>query len=187
MSQTVRIGKIVGCHGIRGELKVRPNETYPTQAIPPWARHGMVLKLVAKPNSNQSSGTEQQVKIESSRWQKEMVLLKLEGYPDRTAAEALIGGVLFASPDTLPDPNEDEFWVHDLIGLSVLDRYTKDVRGIVQDVLTAGGQIFLEIRLPESGETTVVVPFIESFFPEVSVADQRILLQFPGDLRELGG
>ena len=42
-----------------------------------------------------------------------------EGVEDRTAAEALQGEVLYA--DALPADDDDELWVHELIGAVVQD------------------------------------------------------------------
>ena len=49
-----------------------------------------------------------------------MVIAALGGVADRDAAEALKGLRLYVSKDALPEPDEDEFYHADLLGLEVM-------------------------------------------------------------------
>ena len=49
-----------------------------------------------------------------------MVIATLEGVADRNAAEALKGLRLYVPKDALPEPDEDEFYHADLLGLEVV-------------------------------------------------------------------
>lgn len=166
----VRIGKIVGCHGIRGDVKVRA-----TSADAPWAGK---LKSLSIQKPKQDERTE--LRILECRQQGPLLLLRLEGYDSRTAAEPLIGSVLYADSDNLPAPKPGEYWVDDLIGLTVRDLQTGRTRGRVKDVLSAAGSDFLEIQLEDSSETAVV-PFIDRFFPQVDMAQQVIEMDLISD------
>lgn len=171
MSQSqVRIGKIVGCHGVRGDVKVRP-----TSEEADWV--GSLDKLLLK---NPKTGEEKTVTIQSARFQGPLVILRFEGLDNRNFVEPLVGSVLMAELADLPEPNPDEFWADDLIGLSVVDAETGRNRGVVKDLLSSGGSDFLEIKLDNSDQT-VVIPFIDKFFPQVSLENKTISIDLLGD------
>ncbi len=164
----VRIGKIVGCHGVRGDLKVRP------ASDSDWVG---VLKEVALQHGKAAP---QVLKIKKTWKHGPLILMHLEGIDSRNAAEPLIGALLFADRDALPAPDEDEFWADDLIGLNVLDTETNRKRGVVKDLLSSGGQDYLEIQLEESDQT-VVIPFLERFFPIVDLEAGHITIDLLSD------
>jgi 16S rRNA processing protein RimM len=92
----------------------------------------------------------------------------------------LVGSLLYAHSESLPQPEEDEYWVDDLIALDVVDLQTNRKRGTVKDLLSSGGQDFLEIQLEDSSHT-VVIPFISKFFPTVDVANKTISVDLLSD------
>ena len=157
-ARSVRIGKIVGFHGVRGEVKVRP-----TSDDAPWAETVETICL-KKPGES----TEQPMRVISRRRHGPHVLLTFEGAESRTLAEPLLGAFLYVDSADLPAPEADEYWADDLIGLMVTDAETGRNRGTVKDLLSSSGSDFLEIQLEHSKET-VVVPFINRFFPEVDL------------------
>lgn len=164
MSRLVRIGKITGCHGLQGHVKVRP-----AQDKPDWAAgKNRLCGVMAKQGEKALK-----LVIETAKLRDKLLLLRFEGYPDRTAAEALIGAELYADRDALPGPGKDEYWVDDLLGLSVIEQETGVKKGTVSDILSSGGQDFLEVALADSTETKIV-PFVPHFFPGVDVANQTI-------------
>jgi 16S rRNA processing protein RimM len=109
-----------------------------------------------------------------------LVVLHFSGLDDRNQVEPLVGSLLYAPLSDLPNPQEDEFWVDDLIGLNVMDLETNRKRGTVKDLLSSGGQDFLEIQLEDSAQT-MVVPFINRFFPSVDVPNGTIYVDLLSD------
>lgn len=166
----VRIGKIVGCHGVRGDVKIRP-----TSEDAEWADE--IRQVLLK---NPKSGMEQSVTVQGIRHQGPLVILHFEGMDNRNLVEPLVGSFLYADVSDLPPPDEDEFWVDDVIGLAVVDAQTGRQRGRVKDLLSSAGSDFLEIQLEDS-EQTVVVPFIDKFFPEVSVENGTVSIDLLSD------
>jgi 16S rRNA processing protein RimM len=166
----VRIGKIVGCHGIRGDVKVRP-----TSDEADWMD---TLREVILQDAQ--SGRQTVMRVQHTRRQGPLVLLHFTGLDDRNQVEPLVGSLLFANLADLPDPQEDEYWVDDLIGLEVVDLQTSRKRGTVKDLLSSGGQDFLEIQLEDSSQT-VVIPFITKFFPTVDVPNGTIAVDLLSD------
>jgi 16S rRNA processing protein RimM len=173
-NKKVRIGKIVGCHGIRGELKVRP-----ASEDSAWADSLKAVLLKKK-----GEATEKHLNIRSMRRHGPHVLLTLEGFADRTLAEPLLGSDLFANVADLPEPEEDEYWADDLIGLAVVDAETGRKRGVVKDLLSSSGSEFLEIKLEDAHET-VVIPFIHRFFPDVDLNAKTITIDLLNEFLSL--
>jgi 16S rRNA processing protein RimM len=170
----VRVGKIVGCHGVRGDVKLRP-----TSEEADWAAAGTSVFL-----KNTKSGQEQGLTIQNARHQGPLVVLNFKEFENRTQVEPLVGSTVYAEMADLKPPEEGEYWVDDLIGLSVLDSETGRIRGQVKDVLTSGGTDFLEIQLDESSET-VVIPFNEHFFPTVDMEGQTVTIDLLSDFLSL--
>jgi len=151
-NEQVRIGKIVGCHGIRGDLKVRP------ASDPDWVDD---LEQVNLQLGNSQALQTYRIK---NAWQHgQLVLVHLEGVDTRNAAELLINATLFAKREDLPAPQEGQFWVDQLLGLNVIDVQTGRKRGIVKDLLSSSGQDYLEIQLEDSDQTAIVYPNNNNF------------------------
>lgn len=167
-----RIGKIVGCHGVRGDVKIRPYASDPL-----WVDEAgePMTVLLRHPN-----GTEREMVMIPVRQQRLQVIARFEGVENRNLAEPLIGFEIYADQALLPEPEENEYWVDDLIGLTVVDVQTGRRRGVVKDLLSSGGSDFLEIQL-EDGNQTVVIPFIERFFPLVRPDSGTIAVDFLRD------
>jgi 16S rRNA processing protein RimM len=177
----LRIGKIVGCHGLRGEVKVRLASG--KVEWPDDLREVLLERPAPKPDSSKPqakpvSHEPQWLTIESVRSQPQGILLRFSAYPDRTAVEPLIGSTLYADVSRLPSPGENEYWVDDLIGLTVVDAHTRRQYGVVQDLLSSTGSDFLEIRLDDVAET-VVVPFLNHFFPTVDLSAGTLSIDLP--------
>ncbi len=98
------VGKFGGAQGIRGEIRIR------SFTQDPMALAGYATLLDA-------SG-KRTFRIVKARAQKEsMLVAQVEGVKDRTAAEALTNTDLYIHRDNLPDPDDDEFYIADLVGL----------------------------------------------------------------------
>jgi 16S rRNA processing protein RimM len=85
----------------------------------------------------------------------------------REQAEALRGLELYIAREALPAPEEDEFYLADLIGLSARDR-SGAVVGSVKAVENFGAGDLLEIA-PADGGPTWWLPFSHEAAPEVHV------------------
>ena len=111
------------------------------------------------------------------------LLVRLDGVADRNAAESLRGTVFVVDSEDLPpieDP--DEFYDHQLEGLQVVTTVGETVGTVAEVLHTAAGEL-LSIRA-EEGE--VLVPFVSAIVTSVSLADQKIEIDPPEGLLELG-
>jgi 16S rRNA processing protein RimM len=94
----------------------------------------------------------------------------------REDAEALRGFKLFIPRERLPAPEEDEFYVTDLIGLTV-ETADGEPLGRVREVRDFGAGDLLEIQ-PESGASWYL-PFTREAVPEVRIGEGKVIAVKP--------
>lgn len=128
--QQVVIGRVIKPHGIRGELVVEPLSDLPERFAV-----GAELELAGRP-----------VVIAACRPHQGRLLLRIDGVPDRTAAEQLRGHELTAPPVDLD--GSATYFVHELVGLAVVAE-DGDALGHVEAVIElpdSAGYDLLEVR-----------------------------------------
>ena len=107
----------------------------------------------------------------------------VEGTPvkiaDRTAAERLTNTKLFIERNRLPPPEDDEYYLADLIGLAAVDADGVPA-GVVMAVHDYGAGVSLEIARDDAG--SLLVPFTATCVPEVNVAAGRLTLAPPDEI-----
>jgi 16S rRNA processing protein RimM len=101
------------------------------------------------------------------------------GIADRTAAETLKGVELYVERARLPEPDEDEWYYADLIGLAAISPEGETL-GEVIAVQNFGAGDLLEIR-PAAGGRTLLVPFVKAAVPVVDMKARRVVVNMPED------
>jgi len=162
-SHRVLLGRIVGAHGLRGEVAIHAYTATPADI----GRYG---PLYDKDGARS-------FRIASARGTPKGVVARLDGVSDRNAAEALRGVELYVDRDKLPAAADGEFYHADLIGLSAVDPQGNRIGEIVS-VQNYGAGDLLEIRSTGSGRTELV-PFTEATVPEVDIAAGRVVVAMP--------
>lgn len=153
----VRVGQIVGAFGLKGEVKVEPMTEFEERF-----QAGSRLRLDGN-----------WVTVESMRVHKGRPMLKLSGVQDATAAEALQWRYLEASAQDVPELDEDEYLVDDLIGMKVVTVEGEEL-GEVDEVLPYPAQDVLQV-----GE--IMIPLVKEFVKEVDLDAEVIRVQLiPG-------
>lgn len=156
--EKIKIGKIVNTVGLKGEVKVYNYsdsiEIYETiESI--YVEDRLTV-------------------IENVRAQKNMVILKLEGADDRNAAEALRGKELYITEDDLPELPEGQYYVRDLIGMSVAEE-DGNLLGHVTDVLQNTAQDIFEVE-SENGKK-LLIPKVEQFVLDIDAEKREITVR----------
>ena len=161
---------IVGVHGVRGMVRVKPYTAEPAS-------------LDAYGPLTNASG-DRTFRLRVGNVSGNVVLASIDGITDRDAAERLRGLELYVSRSVLPAPEEDEFYLADLIGLAVeLEDGTS--YGKVRSVDDYGAGDVIEIQ-PAAGGMPLVLPFTREFVPVVDLAGARIVVSPPEDLLRPG-
>ncbi len=162
----VLVGKFGAAHGIKGEVRLQSFTGDPA-AI---ARYGPLSDVKGR-----------QFTLASLRPVKgDLFVARVEGIKDRTAAEALVNVELFVSRAALPPPEEDEFYLADLIGLDARDTSGERL-GTILNVLNFGGGDILEV-VPEGGGETWLLPFTKEVVPEIDLARRQVTLVPPVEI-----
>ena len=156
--EKIKIGKIVNTVGLKGEVKVYNYsdsiEIYETiESI--YVEDRLTV-------------------IENVRAQKNMVILKLEGADDRNAAEALRGKELYITEDDLPELPEGQYYVRDLIGMSVTEE-DGNLLGHVTDVLQNTAQDIFEVE-SENGKK-LLIPMVDQFVLDIDAEKREITVR----------
>ncbi len=128
-------------------------------------------------------GTDRQFVVDGFRPHGGRMLVRLAGVASRDDAEALRGTLFVVDAADLPPIDDpDEFYDHELEGLSVRTVGGEAV-GVVTEVLhTAGGEL-LAVKRADGSEA--LVPFVEAIVTSVSVPDGIVEIDPPDGLLEL--
>jgi 16S rRNA processing protein RimM len=160
----VCIAQIGAAHGVRGEVRLKPFTEDPLAVT----RYGAL----------ESEDGNRRFEIEAVRPAKDMLVARLKGVTDRDAAEALKNIRLFVAREKLPQPEADEFYHADLVGLTARKQNGETV-GTVKAVHNFGAGDLLEIE-PAAG-ATIMLPFNEVTVPVVDIAAKTIVVELPTD------
>jgi 16S rRNA processing protein RimM len=109
----------------------------------------------------------------------ERPIVRLEGYTDRAAAEALRGFEIVVARDDAPELGEDEWWAEELEGCRVHD--SGRAVGTVQRLVALPSCEVLEVAR-EDARGTLLVPLVSDAVRAVDVERREIDI----DLRFLG-
>jgi 16S rRNA processing protein RimM len=160
------VAHVLAPHGIRGELKCHIVTDFPKQRF----KRGNTVILDGSVHT-----------IQAARIQGNIVLLKLEDVPDRTAAQTYRGKeVLIKAEDAVALPKGQFFW-HQVIGLDVVDATTDTSLGRVSDILETGANDVYVVKTERGQE--ILIPAIKDVVKDIDPSLGRILVQpLPGML-----
>ncbi len=103
-------------------------------------------------------------------------LARVEGVGDREAAARLTGTGLYVERANLPPPEEDEFYLADLVGLRA-ETAGGEALGRVRSVEEHGAGAFLVL----DGPPERLVPFTRACVPVVDTAAGRVVVELPAE------
>lgn len=149
--ETIRLGQITSPVGIKGELRVYPFTDQKEQ----FEQFSYVLL------------EGESYPIETVRYMKGMVILKLQGITDRTQAEGFRGKDISLFRKDAPPLPEDTYYVKDLIGLRVIDEDEKEIGKLVNVIINTAQDLY-EIRA-NGKENTFLVPAVEEFIRHIDL------------------
>ena len=156
MSEFFKVGQIVNTHGIKGEVKVFSLTDTPEN----FKRYKCVLV------------EDKWMNILGVKFQKDRVILKLEGIEDMNQAETYKQKYISVERDKEPELDADTFYVTDLIGCTVFD--TEGVNlGLVFEVLETKNNDVYWIKEPKE----LLIPVLRDIVLEVVTEEKRILIK----------
>ena len=163
----VLLGVVIGVRGLKGDLRIKSFTADPEDLGaygPLWDEAGEIS-----------------YRLRVTGELKGHLIARIKGISNRIAAEKLKGLKLHISRSALPDPEEDEFYHSDLIGLQAVTT-SGEVLGTVSAVEDFGAGDVLEVAGgPYKG---LVVPFTKEVVPEVDLEIGTVTVDPPDGLLE---
>ena len=169
MEQMLRVGVITSTHGVRGEVKVFPTTDD--------AKRFKTLKKVIL------DGREPlELSIEQVKFFKNMVILKFKGYDNINDVETWRQRDLLITRDQAVELKEDEYFITDLIGLTVVNE-EEAVLSRVKDVLETGANDVYVVEL--TGGKELLLPAIKDCILNVDLEGGRMNVHVLDGLMDL--
>ncbi|MEM9668947.1 MAG: ribosome maturation factor RimM [Pseudomonadota bacterium] len=156
----VVVAVILGAHGVRGDLRVKTFTEFPEDALsygPLIGKDGVALV--------------EPVKVRPA---KDHFIVTPKSPRQKEEWDAMKGTLLHVPRSELPEPEGDEIYVEDLIGLKVINP-EKQILGTVKAVQNYGAGDLIEVE-PEAGAKTVLVPFTEEDVPDIDLSSGRVVV-----------
>lgn len=158
----ILVGRVAGAFGVKGEVRIAAYTEGPEALL----RYRSFVRADGSPALTLASG----------RVAMGDLIAKVKGVDDRDAAEALRGLQLHVPRAALPEPDDDEYYLADLIGLAAIAPDGAPV-GRIKSVQNFGAGDLLEIE-PPSGASWWL-PFTREAAPEVKIAEGVVVVVRP--------
>ena len=142
--QFLEVGKIVGTHGLKGEVRVEA-----------WCDSADFLCRFKR--LYKKDGTE--MKVISSKVHKNMGIILFDGVTSVEQADTMRGMVLYMNRDDARLPKGTDF-VQDLIGLKVVDVDNGTEYGVITDVIKTGANDVYQVEKYGSEYFVPVIPYV---------------------------
>jgi 16S rRNA processing protein RimM len=153
----VTIGKVVAPFGIKGEVKVTIETDFPE-------RFEDLDEVWLEPET----GCGWVATVDSVRFHQTGALIKFQGCDDRNRAEELRGAELRIPESELMELEEDQFYVHDLLGLDVFTVSGEHVGHITYVLQGAANDVYVTER--------GMIPAVKQFVKKVDLAERKIIV-----------
>jgi 16S rRNA processing protein RimM len=160
------VGRVSGAHGVRGDVRLSTFTADP-------------LAIVDYRELIRADGT-LALTVLSARIAKGGVIARCKGIETKEQADALKGLSLHIARSALPEPDEDEFYLADLIGLAAVNPEGQRI-GRVKSVQDFGAGDILEID-PAEGGPTWYLPFTREAVPDVRISAGQIIIVRPDEV-----
>ena len=162
-SKKACLGAFAGAHGVKGVAKIK---TF-TQSPENIAAYGPVIS-----EDGARLFTLKLLKVLNDG----VVLVSAPEIASREDAESLKGVRLYVDRDVLPAPDEDEFYLDDLVGLQAFDEDGAPL-GVVKAVYNFGAGDVLELSDIPGVKGLRLVAFTRENVPVIDIAAARLTLR----------
>ena len=159
--ELIPVGKIIGTHGIKGQLKVH---SYSGNFESLRAARTVILKS--------ADGTLHEFVLKNSNANSGKFIISLQDFDDIDQAQPLVGSELCLKRGNLPILTDDEYYWSDLIGLRVV---TVDgiLLGTIADIFETGSS---DIYVVRNDTREYLIPAIGDVVQQVDLAGGTIVI-----------
>lgn len=169
MEDLLQVGAITTTHGVRGEVKVFPTTDDPKRFLD--------LKHVILDDGREKRNLE----IEHVKFFKNLVILKFRGIDNINDIEKYKKAGLFVTREDAVELSEDEYFIADLIGLTVVTDEGEEI-GTLSDVLQTGANDVYVVS--KQGQKDILIPAIHECILNVDLEQQKVEVHLLPGLRE---
>lgn len=169
MEDLLQVGVITTTHGVRGEVKV-----YPTTDDP---KRFLDLENVILDDGK----IKRDLEIENVKFFKNLVILKFKGIDNINDIEKYKKAGLFVTRENAVELSEDEYFITDLIGLSVVTDEKEEI-GVLSDVLQTGANDVYVVS--QKGQKDILIPAIHECILDVDLEEHTMEVHLLPGLRE---
>ena len=172
------VGRVRKAHGIRGEVLVEVITDAPDAVFASGRR------VFAGTAGGDISPSRQELHVRTVRSFNEGLLVGFDEVPERNAAEMWRGRYLLLPAEELPPPDEEEVYLHDLIGMRVelVDGMTV---GTVSELYELPQGLALDVRRAEPrDDETVLILYDDNTIASVDKERRVIVVTPPEGLLE---
>lgn len=160
LDQYLEAGKIVGTHGLKGELRVDP-----------WCDSAQTL--VGLKNLYLEKGA-RKMEVASMRVHKAQLLLQLKEINSIEQADALRGKILYFNRADIP-LEEGRYFIQDLIGLDVFNADSFIYYGKLTEVMFTGANDVYQIT--SESKKNYLIPAIQDVIVNVNIPEGKMLIR----------
>lgn len=172
MPDRIAVGIIRKAHGVRGEASIEPW----TDSVERFEELESVT--LVSPDEKET----REARIEAMRPHGERALVKFAGIDTPEEVQKLHGWTIEIPADQARSLDEDEYFLHDLAGLTLVDG-TGRQRGIVVEAYEGGSGIMLEVRRPDG--KTFELPFAADICTSIDLETKTMTVDLPEGIEDL--
>lgn len=169
MVDYLNVGKIVNTQGLKGEVRVISQTDFPELRY----KKGELLTLF------QEGKETVQLVIKSHRKHKNFDILSFEEHLSINDVEKYREGILKISKEQLTELEPNEYYYHEIIGLTVIDTLGKEI-GKIKEILSPGANDVWVVQ--RTKQKDVLLPYIESVVKNIDQEKGLILVEIPEGL-----
>ncbi|MGB3160433.1 ribosome maturation factor RimM [Carnobacterium sp.] len=163
MAELYNVGKIVNTQGIKGEVRVISKTDFPEKRY----KKGSKLLL------DQAGNKMIELTVASHRKHKTFDIVSFENHPNINDVEKYRDGILKVTAEQLGDLPENEFYLHQIIDLSVQDEEGNKL-GKVTEVLSPGANDVWVIK--QLNGKDLLIPYIEDIVLKVDLENKLVTI-----------
>lgn len=156
------VGQIVNTHGIRGEIKVFPRTDFSEQRFAKGSR------LLIETQSDKI-----EVTVHTARKHKNVYILHLNGFDNINEVEKYKGCLLKVPVDQQIKLDEDEYYVHEIVGCIVMTEGNEEIGEITEVLKPGANDVWVASR---NNRTPVYIPVIDDVVKKVDVRRKIVII-----------
>lgn len=151
----ILIGRIIGTHGLKGVLKIKPVTDFLVRF-----NKSEILRVEINDDSSK------QFRVDSSFERKGLIFVKFENVDNLDQAVPLVEKDIVIDESDLKELEAGSYYVHDLIGLKILDE-AENLIGEITNVLQLSSNDVYE-AIDKTGKK-LLIPAVKNFIGEVNL------------------